>query len=89
VDLLDQLEVGLHQRRRQTHRRFIHQQHARPCHEGPTHCDHLLLATRQGAGTLAKSFLDAGEHRKDSVHVFGDAVFVGTQVRTQLEVLTH
>src|SRR5216683_303758 len=52
VNLPDDLEVLLHERRREAHRRLVHEQQARPRHQRATHGDHLLLAAGQRAAQL-------------------------------------
>ena len=86
MDLLDQFEVGLDERRREPHRWFVHQQHTGVGHQGATHGDHLLFATRQGAGLLIQPLLHPREHLVDALEVGFNAVVV-TEIRPEFEVL--
>ena len=52
VNLLNDPEDLLHQKRRKTHGRFVHQDHLRLCHERPTNGQHLLLAAGECACQL-------------------------------------
>src|SRR5215467_6279724 len=46
VHLANYIENLFDDQRRQSERRFIEQQEARPAHQGPRNCQHLLLAAR-------------------------------------------
>jgi hypothetical protein len=84
----DDLEVLLHQRGGQAHRRLVHQQQPRPRHQRATHRDHLLLAAGQRAGQLAAPFEQAREQRVHPVEVLVE-LLAAAQHRAKLKVLPH
>src|SRR6266566_872281 len=89
MHLLDDLEAPFDQDRRQAHRRLVHQQQLRACHQRATHRNHLLLAPGQSAGELAASFVQEREERVDPLEVLLASFRVPDEIRTHLEVLQH
>src|SRR5215831_6481998 len=57
VDFADDTEDLPDDQRRQTERRFVEQQEARPAHQRPRDRQHLLLAAREGAATLSPALM--------------------------------
>jgi hypothetical protein len=52
IDTPSLLMVLIDEQRRKAHGRLVHDDHPRPAHQGASHGDHLLLATRERAGAL-------------------------------------
>src|SRR5215469_15678485 len=86
MDVLDDLEVLLHERGRQAHRRLVHQQQPRAGHQGPAHRDHLLLAAGQRARELVAALEQA---REQCVHPLEVVIqfLAAAKHRAKLEVL--
>ncbi len=73
VDLLDDGEHLLHQQRRQSHGRLVHQDHLRPRHQRTPDRQHLLLAAGEIAGE-AGALLQAREIIEHHIDIRGDLV---------------
>ncbi len=78
----------LHHQRRQAHRRLVEHEQLGPAHHRPTHGQHLLLATGEGAGRLGAALLEDREEREGRVEVGVDALVLAGE-RTQAQVLLH
>src|SRR3981081_1485198 len=68
VDLADDVEVLLDEKRRQAERRLVDQQQFRRPHQAPADRDHRLLAARHGAGELHPTLRQAREQAEDFRH---------------------
>ena len=51
--------------------------------------DHLLLATRQGAGDLAQPLFDPGKESEDAREVLSELGSARPRIGSHLEVLVH
>ena len=93
VDLAQRAEDALHDDRRQTHRRLVKQQQARPGQQRAADREHLLLAARQVAGQAADALVQAREQRQHPLEIAGDGSAAGPVSRpavgTELQVLAH
>ncbi len=81
----DRLKHQVHDRRRQSHRRFVEHQHAGLGHEGAADGEHLLLAAAHQARDLAAPFLEPGKKVVDTRHQVVGVAAPG--VAAQLQVL--
>ena len=90
VDGLDDVKDTLHQDRRQPHRRLIQQQQARMGHDGASHCQHLLLAAREGPRNLTVTLLETREQGEDFLQVLFGFLTVGDAgLSAQVQVFGH
>ena len=72
VQLADDVEDLLDDERRETDGRLVHEQDPGTGHQPPRDGQHLLLASRQGAGKLTLAFLQPGKAPVDVRHVGRD-----------------
>ena len=72
---------------RQTHRRFVQQQHLGFRHQCARHRQHLLLAAAHGAGQLVFALLQTREERKHFVDIRRNAAFVIAGVGAHEQIL--
>ena len=89
IDFLDDLENITHQNGRESHGRFVQQQHLRIGHERAAHGQHLLLAAGEHAAQLLSSLLQAREQFKDVFQVGGDLGFVFPLPAGKLQIFQH
>jgi hypothetical protein len=80
------LEDFLHHDRRESHRRFIEQQQLRFAHQRPADRQHLLLTTRERAGQLLCSLLEAREVPENLFEVALDLRLVVAGIGTHAQV---
>ena len=73
VDGLDDVEDLVDQRRRQAHRRLVHQQEPRPRHQRAADREHLLLAAGERAALLVRPLPEPGEQPVDALEVLRPA----------------
>ena len=69
VDLEDGGEDAFQQDGGKPHGGFVEQEQARQGHQRPGNGQHLLLATRQGAGSLPAAFLEAREQHEHALDI--------------------
>ena len=86
VDLLDDVEDGLHHGRRQAERWLVEEQEPGSRHQGARDRQHLLLAAGQRAGHLRRALLEDGEELEALLHVLRDALRVAPQEGAQEQV---
>src|SRR6185437_13189127 len=89
VEPLDGLEDLLDQQRRQAHRRFVQQDHARARHKRAADGQHLLFAARKRRGLLLAAFLQPREGLEDTFEILCDLAARAPQISAQLQVLAH
>ena len=85
----DQVEEPEHHDRRQAHGRLVEQDQLGARHEGAAHREHLLLAAREAARSLA---LALGQHGKERVHALEALAVVRPrrgQERAHLQIVGH
>ncbi len=90
VDLLDGVEDGFDQHRRQAQRRLVQHQNARLGHQRPPDGQHLLLTAGQRAAELTLSLLQAGEEGKDTLAILLDDLHIPFEyVSAHIQILVH
>ena len=89
VDFPDRVHQRLDHDRRQTQRRLVQHQQARPAHQRAADRHHLLLAAGQRAGKLALPFRQPRKQRMDAPQVGGDAGAVAARIGAHRQVLRH
>ena len=78
-----------HQQRRESHGRLIHQDDRGLCHQRASHCQHLLLAARQGSGSLRSPLLQPRKQFEYIFHVGLNTVFVAAGKSAQTQVFLY
>jgi len=89
VDLLDETEGLLHEKRRESHRRFIEQQDARRLQEPPSNGEHLLLTARELASQGAPSFAQDRETPELFLDALGQIRRARVQIARDPEIFFH
>ena len=89
ADFDDRVENLLHEDRSKSHARFVKEQNSRVRHKPAADRQHLLLASRQRAGDLAKTLLEDREHVEDMGLLVGDPFLVVVEKCPDLKVLGH
>src|SRR6185437_16619471 len=69
IERLDRVEYLPDDKWRKTERRLVEQEQAGSRHQGAGNCEHLLLASRQGAAALIDALLQAREERQHALKV--------------------
>src|SRR6266699_380488 len=87
VDGPHDLEKLAYEERRQPERRLVEQQQLRPEHQRARYREHLLLASRERAGLLAQTLLEAREVAEDALQVRFDRGPVSARVSAQPQIL--
>src|SRR5215831_9715305 len=89
VDPGDDVEDRAHNGGGQPQRGLVQEQQARAHHQAASDGQHLLFATTEQRGSLARPLRHPGEVTKDSIQVALDLVAIAPEAGTHLEVLEH
>src|SRR5207244_3235848 len=68
---------------------FVEEKQARPCHQGPSDGEHLLLAAAERPRALLQPFAQAWEVVEHTLRLLACGAAIPSRVATQHQVLAH